>query len=378
MVSENTNSREASPGPTALVLFLLIASAALVILGLIGGLTALVRSASWLWAVISLVGSCCVAGVLLALAWLCRRGHQQEQAEGKMVSALERIAGELQAAPVRHVEQGAGDRGAEEVSETSPADRAEAMLAQLRELNANLMLTDAQRLKKARDLAERRANRLTEQAEEAISAGDLAGAEDILGNLTRLEPDSPDVPALRERIKQACDESESHDASEAGRQVENLMAASDFAGARAVAEAMLGKHPDSIHAVDMLARVSREAEAFATEQQGQMYRKIEKAASARHWHSALAAARKFLDAWPDSIKADAVRAQLSTIADNARIEEVRILRDQIRDMITRRRFGEAVEMAQDVIERFPETAAANELTLQMARLQERAKSEEKR
>ncbi len=262
-----------------------------------------------------------------------------------------------------------------EVSDTSHADRTEALLAQLRELNANLLLTDAHRLKKANDFVEHRAGQLKRQAREAIFAGDLSGAEDILAGLSHLEPDSPDVPLLRERIEQVRAEAESRDAAESARKVENLMAASDFAGARNLAEALLEKYPDSAAAVDMLTRVRWEQDAFAAEQRSQMYRKIEKEASARHWHSALEAARKFLDSWPDSAEADAVRVQLSTISDNARIEEVRVLRDRIRDMITRRRFGEAVELARDVIKRFPETAAANELREQMSRLEERAKSE---
>ena len=374
MVSEDTNNQTPSSEPTPPERFVLILAAVSVVIGLAA---ALAVSASWLWAVISIAGSCCIAGVLWALGWLCRRERQQERAEQTIISAIEHLAGELQAGPVRHIEQDTGVRGVEEVSDTSHADRFEAILAQLRELNDNLMMTDAQRRKKAQDLAERNAQQLKRQVQESLLAGDLAGAEDILADLTRLEPDSPDVPALRERIEQARAETESSDTADAARQVENLMAASDFAGARAVAETLLGKHPDSTAASEMLVRVSREAEAFAVEQRDQMYRKIQKEASGRRWQSALEAARKFLDAWPDSTEADAIRTQLSTITDNARIEEVRILRDQIRDMITRRRFGEAVELARDVIKRFPETAAATELAEQMSRLEKRAESEEK-
>ena len=375
MVSEDTNSHEA-----ALVQVLLILAAVSLLVGLTVGLAGIIRSASWLSAVIILAGSCCVAGVLCALAWLCRREHLRSQADEKIVSSLERVAEELQAASVRHVERGIavpqGHASAVEgVSETSHADRTEALLAQLRELNANLLLTDAQRLKKANDFVERQAGQLKQQVREAILSGDLSGAEGILAVLARLEPDSPDVPLLRERIEQVRAEAESRDIAESARKIENLMAASDFADARTLVEALLEKYPDSAAVVDMLTRVRREQDAFAAEQRSQMYRKIEKEASSRHWHSALEAARKFLDSWPDSAEADAVRVQLSTISDNARIEEVRILRDQIRDMITRRRFGEAVELARDVIERFPETAAANELALQMSRLEERAKSE---
>ncbi len=386
MVSENTNSHVATATrpwrEVMLVRVLLILAAVSLLVGLTGGLAWIIRSASWLSAVIILAGSCCVAGVLCALAWLCRREHLRSQADEKIVSSLERIAEELEAVSVRYVERGTavpqGQVSAvEEVSDTSQGDRTEALLAQLRELNANLLLTDDQRLKKADDFVEHQAGQLKRQAREAIFAGDLSEAEDIIAGLARLKPDSPDVPLLRERIEQVRAGAESRDAAESARKVENLMAASDFAGALNLAESLLKKYPDSAAAVDMLTRVRREADAFAAEQRSQMYRKIEKEALARHWHSALEAARKFLDSWPDSTEADAVRVQLSTISDNARIEEVRILRDQIRDMITRRRFGEAVELARDVIERFPETAAANELALQMFRLEERAKSEEK-
>ncbi len=375
MNPEDTNNRTEQFQSAMLVWFLSILAGISVLVGLAAGVVLLIRSASWLVAVISLVGSFCVAGVLLALAWLCRRGYQQAQAEEKMISAIERLSGELQPGSVRHIEQEAGVRVVEEDPGTPHADRFEAILAQLRELNANLMLSDAQRRKKAQDLTERRASQLKEQFEEAISTGDFTKAEDILDGLTGVEPDSPDIQALRERIEQTRAESEVRNAAEAARQVENLMAASDFAGARTVAENFLTAHPDSTQASDMLSRITREAEAFATEQREQMYRQIEKAAASRRWHSALEAAKKLLDAWPDSTEAGAVRVQLSTITDNARIEEVRILRDQIRDLITRRRFGEAVDVARDVIQRYPETAAATELREQMSRLEERAKSE---
>ena len=87
----------------------------------------------------------------------------------------------------------------------------------------------------------------------------------------------------------------------------------------------------------------------------------------------LAAAERRREAHPGSPEADAVRGQLETLRANARIEEVRVLRDEIRDMIARRRFAEAVERARNVVERFPDTAAAAELRQQMAKLEELAK-----
>ena len=63
---------------------------------------------------------------------------------------------------------------------------------------------------------------------------------------------------------------------------------------------------------------------------------------------------------------------METLKDNARIEEVRQLRDQIRDLIGRRRFAEAVRVSEELIRRFPDTQAANELRSQIDRLRARA------
>ncbi|MCY2924132.1 MAG: hypothetical protein NT031_01610, partial [Planctomycetota bacterium] len=60
------------------------------------------------------------------------------------------------------------------------------------------------------------------------------------------------------------------------------------------------------------------------------------------------------------------------IEENARIEEVRQLRDRIADLIERKRFAEAVEAAEDVIHRFPDTQVAGQLTREIDKLRRRA------
>ena len=94
----------------------------------------------------------------------------------------------------------------------------------------------------------------------------------------------------------------------------------------------------------------------------------------KHWRRAVEAAKKLLEAYPDSDEARRVAAGMTTLEDNARIEEVRGLRDQIRDMLERRRYGEAVEIAEGVMERFPETQAAAELRKQIRRLRRLAEA----
>ena len=97
---------------------------------------------------------------------------------------------------------------------------------------------------------------------------------------------------------------------------------------------------------------------FHGERRERMYREIERNAEARHWRAALEAARNFIQAFPKCVDADAIRAMIPTMEDNARIEEVRELRDLIRDLIQRPRYAEAVTHAEDILRRFPDEGKA--------------------
>jgi outer membrane protein assembly factor BamD (BamD/ComL family) len=125
----------------------------------------------------------------------------------------------------------------------------------------------------------------------------------------------------------------------------------------------------------MLDRVRREGQAYRAEQRATMYQRIEQAAMRRRWREAVEAARAFLDAHGDSPEAEPVRLQMPTLEDNARLEAVRELRDRIRDLINRRRFAEAASLARELIERYPDTAAAEDLRGQLPRLDELAAEE---
>ncbi len=378
MAAEHTHGQTDLTKPTAMVTFLLILAITSIVLGLGGGLTVLaVRSfqgqidlATVMWMAVCFMSSSCLSGVLWALGWLCRSQYHHARTEERIISALERLSA---AGAVRAIQ--VAEQVGTESADSLPAGLSEAILEQLRELNCNLLLSEPRRQLKWKYLTEESSQRLIRQLEHSLGAGDLVAAEKVLDRLVRLVPDSPEIPALRERIETTRCEAMARAEDEADRQVNEFMAAGDFVRAGAVAETLGANYPDSARASELIGRVHRERDAFVTEQRLAMFRRIEKAAADRHWQSALQAAGELLEAYPNSPEADTVRTQLPTITDNAQIEEVRRLRDRIRDLITRRRFGEAIEAARDIIERFPQSAAAAELSQQMPKLEELAKSE---
>ena len=84
-------------------------------------------------------------------------------------------------------------------------------------------------------------------------------------------------------------------------------------------------------------------------------------------------AEQLVEIFPDSPEGRQVAQKMPTLRDNAHLQEARELRDRITRLLSERQFGSALELARQVMERFPETAAAEELRQQMARLEELAK-----
>jgi len=248
----------------------------------------------------------------------------------------------------------------------------ERILAELAELNANMLLSPAQRLQKHHDRMEALARRLTGTIETAIRGGDFAAAERSLHDLVDSGADPEGAERLAEGLHVATQKAEQEDVRGVGRHCDELMAVGDCERVEEAVAALVGRYPESEPAKRLARRMAGEVAAYRQEQGRQLYAQVDAHVVARRWRQALAAAKTLLERHPEGAEAKVVREKMATLADNARLEEVRELRDEIREFITRRRFAEAVERAESVVQRFPDTAAATELSVQLARLRELA------
>ena len=115
------------------------------------------------------------------------------------------------------------------------------------------------------------------------------------------------------------------------------------------------------------------ADALHAERRSSLYGDIQRFAAARQWLDALTAANKLLEGYGDSDEAKVAALQMSTIENNAKIAEVRALRDRFCELVGRDRYGEALSIGREVIRRFPDTKAAEDLCGQLARLEELAR-----
>jgi hypothetical protein len=143
--------------------------------------------------------------------------------------------------------------------------------------------------------------------------------------------------------------------------IENMMAVAQFSRAEKLAQALLAIIPDSLEAESLLETVRRESTAFRKEQQTRLFSEFQKWTESRQWIKAQSIGEQLIAQYPASEEGQTVAASMDTVRNNAHFEEARTLRDRIRDLIKRKRYAEAVEIAEDLIRRFPNTQVARQL-----------------
>ena len=145
------------------------------------------------------------------------------------------------------------------------------------------------------------------------------------------------------------------------QRIENMMSVAQFTRAEKLAQALLASIPDNDDAEALLDTVRRESSAFRTEQQSRLFGEFQRWTESRQWIKAMAVGEQLLEKYAASGQAKKVAASMPTVRKNAQFEEARTLRDRIRDLIKRKRYSEAVDVADDLIRRFPDTQVAKQL-----------------
>lgn len=364
-MEEKKEAYRAESPPTGLIGCMLALAVLLLAAGLCtAGVVAMSPgSSAMLLAMGIAMGSMATSCVLWAGAYLVRRQSRLAVLQERLLRTLGLL---LEREDVR---PGVAARAAPPM----PLGGGEEVLRQLWEISDALLLSESERAEMRKHRRDRLVRQLEAQVAAAVAEGDFAAAERRVAALLDRLPGDPAGAAEREKIAAARDQSRRRELDETRRRAEDFMALGRFADAETVAAGMAEKFPDAAEAASLLEQVRRERGIYETERRTRLLREVERAAEQRQWREALRTSAAFLAAFPDGGDAEHIRSLRPTMEDNARLEEVREIRDGIRDMIARRRYAEALELARDLTTRFPDTRAAVELTQQLPRLEELAK-----
>ena len=241
------------------------------------------------------------------------------------------------------------------------------------QIKGNLLLTADQREAKLLAWQSDLAGVVEKALQDAVKTGDFAPAELALATLGNNIPEYPQLDVLTERLEYLRDQKVSDKIESTITKARELISAGKGSEAAMLAEKLSYQFPNSKSVSELLKTIRNEAAHYQDQQVNKLYQQVEAYAHKRQWALALDAARELIEDYPNTESAIIVEERIPTLTDNARIEEVRRLRDEIRQHISNQQFSLAYTLAVQVVSKFPETAAANELRDQLPRLKERAK-----
>ena len=343
----------ARQSPMLLILSLLILAVIAAAAGAVGGFFVLFHSARngevdtgvSLKAAGLLLGGFAVAVLLRAVAWIIQWMH---------LRAVQPARREPDLLPGPGAEGGA-----------SPLEQ---IAAQLQDISASLLLTDTQRQAKREAFQKHLAARADLELAEALQMGSLPVAQDVLNRFAANAPGHPHVAILTARLEEARLSRLSDSLAQAVNQAESLLRDGQFGKVQAMIHRLEAEQPDTADTQEVIARIrSLLQQRRSTHREG-LYRQVEYFARKRQWNHALELARQLVTSHPGSHEAEIVAERIPTLSENARIEQVRHFRDEIRENIQRKQYGEAAALAAQVVEQFPETAAAQELRDELPKL----------
>ena len=248
-------------------------------------------------------------------------------------------------------------------------DRIIALLEEIRE--AALMGDDERRAELQR-LRDNRRRAGIDQASALVRSGQWAKADQLLTDLDGQFPDDALVRQAREEFQRLRVAAEPDTLFQTEPRVRELVQANAWDRAIAMANEFVANFPASEDGRRLLTNVYREHDAYLDATFHRLYEQFQSSVDRRQWRAALGQARRLLDQFPNHARADRVRRQLDTIAANAEIEERQEQEVRLQLLVKNQRFAEAVELAEEVIRRFPNSPQADALEARLPQLRELA------
>ncbi|MBK8915792.1 MAG: tetratricopeptide repeat protein [Phycisphaerales bacterium] len=241
----------------------------------------------------------------------------------------------------------------------------------LREVRDISLLNEPQRQARLDYQCAQWIGRLEEQVPGLLRQHDWVKARALVQEARLRFPHVQNWLALEEQVEQARAAVEARDVESAHRQVDEFIKLGAWDRVADVVQELIARHPTSIRAIELQRRIAREQDKIDTDQRTRLMAQAQDAANSKEWPTALGLAQQLIARYPRSTEADALRAQMATLRENAEIYHRQQMEISIREHIRRHDYQSALRMAQDLIERYPNSPQANALRGQVGKLLER-------
>ncbi len=278
----------------------------------------------------------------------------------------------------REVAEDQTDEPSSEPAQTLPGEPAASprILAILEEIRDLSLMNESQRqehLKRRRN--QKKLDRLS-RAQQQIRIGHWAEAQKLIDTVSHDFPDDSDLKQVRDELRLARADAQQEAVKRARTRVEDLLALSQWDQAIELTGTLSADYPDSTEATKLHQRVSTERELYRENTAERLYQSIKKHVEHRQWQKAKSEADRLLAEFADHRRAAKIREQVAVIHENADVQQRQQQEAQIQDLIKAQHYAEAIELAEDLIARFPQSLQARGLEEMLPRLRQRAINEE--
>lgn len=165
---------------------------------------------------------------------------------------------------------------------------------------------------------------------------------------------------------------ESKDIDAARREIDELATIGAWDRAAVVVRDLQHRHPDSEAVAELVRRVRAGMDTAGAEERRRLMAQAQEATTQRRWAEALHFVEIVISRFPHSAEAHDLRLQVPTLRANLEIQTRQQLEVRFKALLKAQRHREALELARDVISRYPDSPQAAVLREQLPRIEELA------
>lgn len=181
-----------------------------------------------------------------------------------------------------------------------------------------------------------------------------------------------ELTALEQQIEQMRSQVENADLEHGEQQINDLIQLGAWDRVTEVVTELLKRHPDSQRGIELSQKIRVQKNSAEAEQRAKTMAQAQEASNKRDWKTALALANIIVQRYPKSPEAQAVRMQLPTLRENAEIQTRKQLEAQYSDSVQAHRYGDALRLAKEIIDQYPNSPQAEALRAQLPKLRDAA------
>jgi hypothetical protein len=245
------------------------------------------------------------------------------------------------------------------------------LMAEIRDI---LLMPEEHRRRRFEQVIESEFTQRLARARRCMTSHDFHHAREELNILTARFGEDERIREARGTLEREAKAAQEQDIVKLRRQIQELMGLNRWDEAERLARELADKYPTAPDPVALIEHVCRERQIYEQKQRVRMLEDIQGYVHQRRWKEAAEGARQFLVRFPVGPDADNLRTQIDTLEANAEIQIRQQLENQFKDCLKQQQYWDALGLARRIVTEYPFSPQANALRGRVARLEELART----